>query len=170
MRKRAFALSFGGNLGDVLGAFQFTVNTMGNHNLVSDLKVSSVYKTEPWGEVAGGDFLNAAVSGTWRGSDLELLALCQSFEKHFGAPVRKQNGARYLDVDILFIENGVSSKELILPHPRMHLRLFVLLPLSEIWEKDVIGLGKTPFELLKVVFDESSIIFDGVLSLNKSGE
>lgn len=170
MRKRAFALSFGGNKGNVQGSFQFTLNGLLSHNLVSAVKVSSIYKTEPWGAVTGGDFLNAAASGLWQGTDSELLDLCQSFEKFFGVAVRKQNRARFLDVDILFIEDGLSSKELILPHPRLHLRRFVLLPLSEIWEKKVIGLGKTPFELLEVVSDESSIIFEGVLSLNKLGE
>ena len=166
MLERAFVLSFGGNLGNVHGAFQRTLYTLESHNLVGELKVSSVYKTEPWGDVAGGDFLNAAVAGFWLGSDLELLQLCHSCESCFGAPVRKQNGARFLDVDVLFIEGGVSTKNLILPHPRMHLRRFVLVPLSEIWTKNVIGLGKTPGQLLEIVQDESSIIFEGVLSLS----
>ncbi len=166
MLRRAFALSFGGNKGNVHGAFQRTLYTLENHNLVSGLKFSRVYKTEPWGDVAGGDFLNAAVAGFWQGSDLGLLELCQSCESYFGVPIRKQNGARFLDIDILFIEGGVSSEKLILPHPRMHLRLFVLLPLSEIWTGNVIGLGKTPFQLLELVQDESSIIFEGILSLS----
>lgn len=166
MLRRVFALSFGGNKGNVHRAFQRTLYTLEGHNLVSELKVSSVYKTEPWGDVTGGDFHNAAVTGFWLGSDLELLQLCQSCESHFGVPVRKQNEARFLDIDILFIEDGVSSEELILPHPRMHLRQFVLLPLSEIWAGNIIGLGKTPFQLLELVQDESSIIFEGILSLS----
>ena len=130
---------------------------------ISELKVSSIYQTPPWGDVQGGDFLNASVSGLWCGDDLELLDLCHQLEGCFSTPVKKNGAARELDVDILFIEGGISSAELTLPHPRMTLRRFVLVPLAEVWSEIVPGLSYTPVMLLKRVPDCSSIIFQGEL-------
>ncbi len=133
------------------------------HCFVSDLRVSSLYQTPPWGEVEGGEFLNAAVSGMWQGTDIELLHLCRSIEGEFSVPVKKSGAARALDVDVLFIDGGVSSEELTLPHPGMTLRRFVLVPLCEVWSETVPGLRETPEVLLKRVQDSSSIIFRGGL-------
>jgi 2-amino-4-hydroxy-6-hydroxymethyldihydropteridine diphosphokinase len=162
---RAFALGLGGNLGDVRSSLQGCVNLLFNDKRVSELKVSSVYRTSPWGEVEGGEFLNSAVSGRWKGSDLELLHFCRLLESRFSTPVNKNGAARELDVDVLFIEGGLSSEELTLPHPRMALRKFVLVPLCDVWSEIVPGFEETPAVLLKRVQDSSSIIFQGGLYL-----
>ncbi len=164
MKTKSFALGLGGNLGDVRENIEVCVSMLKEHIFVSDLVVSSLYRTSPWGDVEGGDFLNAAVCGLWLGKDMELLYLCQCIESRFKTPVRKNGAARELDVDVLFLEGGLSCEELILPHPRMHLRKFVLVPLSEIWSKTVPGISETPADLLKRVPDISSIIFEGNLN------
>jgi len=163
LKARAFALSLGGNLGDVGRAMAVAACSLREDERVSSLTVSHVYITPPWGDVSGGEFMNAAVSGAWLGTDLELLILCRQLEKTAGSPVEKNGMARFLDVDILFILNGYSSAELTIPHPRMASRKFVLVPLAEVWAGTVPGLGKTPGELLLNVNDGSSIIFGGDL-------
>lgn len=169
MRARAFALGLGGNLGDVLLSFRRSVRRLRAEPGISDLRLSGVYRTPPWGEVEGGDFLNAAVSGKWSGSDMELLELCREMEKEAGSPLRKEGGARTLDVDVLFLEDGVSRPELRLPHPRLALRAFVLVPLSEVWEAAVPGSGSSPEELLERLEDPSSIIFAGTMEEDRQG-
>lgn len=154
----------GGNLGDVRENIVASISILKEHILVSDLVVSSLYRTPPWGDVEGEEFLNAAVCGLWLGKDRELLYLCRSIEGRFDSPVKKNSAARALDVDVIFLEGGLSCEELILPHPRMHLRKFVLVPLSEIWSKAVPGISETPADLLKRVPDTSSIIFEGNLN------
>ncbi len=163
MESRSFALGLGGNLGDVRGNMRVCAVTLREDFRVSEFKVSSVYQTPPWGNVSGGEFLNAAVSGMWLGTDFELLYLCRSIESEFSAPVNKNGAARTLDVDVLFLDGGISSEELTLPHPGMALRRFVLVPLCDVWSVNIPGLGETPAELLKRVQDGSSIIFRGDL-------
>ncbi|PIE53052.1 2-amino-4-hydroxy-6-hydroxymethyldihydropteridine diphosphokinase [Candidatus Fermentibacteria bacterium] len=147
-----------------MGALQRCADSISSDKRVSQLRVSPVYETPPWGNVKGGEFLNAAVSGCWSGSDTELLEFCRSLEAREGSPVRKLGLERPLDVDILFLQGGVSRPELELPHSRMSLRKFVLVPLSDVWEEEIPGLGKTPAELLSHVNDSSSIIFKGTLN------
>jgi 2-amino-4-hydroxy-6-hydroxymethyldihydropteridine diphosphokinase len=163
LKARAFALGLGGNLGDVVGTMTVSVKVLEDDPRISSLSVSSFYITSPWGDVSGGDFLNAAVSGLWKGSDISLLMLCRQLELSAGSPVEKNGQARSLDVDLLFIQEGSSSADLVLPHPRMAERKFVLVPLAEVWSGEVPGLGKTPEELLEHVIDSSSIIFGGDL-------
>jgi len=163
LKARPFALGLGGNLGDVHAALQNCVDSLADDARIYRLKVSCVYSTPPWGDVSGGDFLNAAVSGCWYGEDMELLELCRSLEKASGSPVSKDGCARFMDVDVLFLQGGVSHPELVLPHPRLSLRKFVLIPLSEVWSDVIPGMESSPRELLFNVNDCSSIIFQGTL-------
>lgn len=151
-------------MGDVRSNIQTSVNVLQRDSRISELRVSSLYQTPPWGDVEGGDFLNAAVSGRWTGTDLDLLYLCRSLEGEFFVPVKKNGAARALDVDILFLQGGVSSREFTLPHPRMSMRRFVLVPLCEVWSGKVPGFDETPAALLKRVPDSSCIILPGSLS------
>ena len=163
MKGRAFALGLGGNLGDVMGTLGRCVESIEKDPRISSLETASVYETSPWGNVTGGNFLNTAVTGLWTGGDMELLLFCRRLETDAGSTVEKNGLARRLDVDILFLQGGRSSGDMILPHPGISRRLFVLLPLEEIWGGRVPGLNKTVSELLQSVDDESSIIFRGSL-------
>lgn len=163
MKGRAFALGLGGNLGDVMGTLSWCVQTIEKDCRISSMETASVYETSPWGNVTGGNFLNTAVTGLWAGGDMELLSFCRRLELDAGSTVEKNGLARRLDVDILFLKDGRSSTDLILPHPGISRRLFVLLPLEEIWGGRIPGLNRTVSELLQSVDDESSIIFRGSL-------
>lgn len=123
----------GSNLGDrihLLGrAIELTEKRIG-----SNLKVSSVYSTEPWGTQNPLPYLNVAVSMQTSFPAGALLKKILSIEKELG---RKRDGnlnaPRTIDIDIIFYENLIiHRKNLIIPHPRMHLRRFVLVPLAEI--------------------------------------
>lgn len=97
--------------------------------------LSSLYVTAPWGFVSDHPFLNAAAALQTVLSPHELLALTQQIEKELGR-TRKSDGEyhdRSIDIDILLYDRLVlSSPDLVIPHPLMHRRPFVLEPLSEI--------------------------------------
>lgn len=99
------------------------------------LALSGFYETEPWGFESENIFLNASVKLKTSFSPLELLQITQQIEKELGR-TEKSNGTyhdRIIDIDILLYDDEVLQMPgLILPHPLMHERKFVMDPLSEI--------------------------------------
>lgn len=99
------------------------------------LALSSFYETEPWGFESSNKFLNAAIKIRTSLSPIELLHLTQELEKELGR-TEKSKGTyhdRVIDIDLLMYDGLVlQSEELVLPHPLMHKRKFVMEPLSEI--------------------------------------
>lgn len=125
-------LGLGGNVGDVRSLMSRSISALCSGGL-ENIRVSSLYRTPPWGLEDQPWFLNCCVTGFTDLSALELLSLCQRIE-HDGARERKIRwGPRTIDIDILFYE-GVEccDDELTLPHPRISERAFVLVPLSEL--------------------------------------
>ncbi len=162
MKGRLFGLGLGGNTAATAGSLGKAARYLVDHMKGGELRFSSVYRTPPWGDVQGGEFLNCVAVGEWPASDRALLHVCREMEALCGAPVRKNGAARSLDVDILFLEGGVSVEEMIVPHPRMHLRRFVLVPLAEVLSEPVPGLGLTPEVLLARTGDDSRIsLYEG---------
>lgn len=96
-------------------------------------KISSIYKTEPVGYKNQDWFLNCALLAKTGLKPNELLAFLRSIEKRLGRKEAIKNGPRIIDLDILFYDGlVVKSKNLTIPHPRLHERLFVLAPLNDI--------------------------------------
>lgn len=94
---------------------------------------SSIYETTPVGMTDQADFLNMVVKVNTVLSPVELLNACLSIEKSLGRKRTVRNGPRIIDLDILVYNNEHrESSCLTLPHPRMHERAFVLVPLNEI--------------------------------------
>ena len=111
---------------------------------------SSLYRTAPVGNVDQPDFINAVVRASCRIGCYVLLEALQKIEKRFG---RTRDGERFgprsLDLDLLmYADQTVSSPQLELPHPRMHERLFVLEPLTEI-EGDITVPGRGRLSVLR---------------------
>ena len=97
--------------------------------------VSSLYETEPWGFVAEQDFLNQVVAVRTEKLPHELLSELMKIEKELGRERHSVEGyeSRPIDLDILYYDDLIiNDDDLILPHPRLHQRKFVLMPLCDI--------------------------------------
>ncbi|GAB3806334.1 2-amino-4-hydroxy-6-hydroxymethyldihydropteridine diphosphokinase [Virgibacillus kimchii] len=94
---------------------------------------SSIYETAPVGYTDQASFLNMVIQLKTELSPLQLLEFCQYIEKELGRKRTIRFGPRTIDLDILLYNNEIINGErLIIPHPRMHERAFVLVPLHEI--------------------------------------
>lgn len=126
-------LSVGSNLGNRFEFLQSAVDQLEKNSQVSNLKVSSVYETKPFGGPEQDDFLNAVIEIETQLSPNELLEFTQTIEKSANRIREVHWGPRTLDVDILDYEGTtLDSQDLILPHPRISQRAFVLIPWSEL--------------------------------------
>ncbi|MFD2761428.1 2-amino-4-hydroxy-6-hydroxymethyldihydropteridine diphosphokinase [Lentibacillus juripiscarius] len=97
------------------------------------IKSSSIYQTAPVGYTEQADFLNMVLKAETSLSPLALLDVCQQIEKKLGREREFRFGPRTLDLDILvYNQENRQTEQLTLPHPRMHERAFVLIPLGEI--------------------------------------
>lgn len=100
------------------------------------LKVSSVYRTSPIEKTDQPYFLNAVVSAKTTLKALECLKVFKKIEKWLGRTQGERFGPRKLDLDLLLYDRKIlKTRELVLPHPRMIFRKFVLIPLLEISPK-----------------------------------
>ena len=125
---RAF-LGLGSNLGDRLAELRRAVGA-----LAEVVGVSPVYETQPVGGPAGQPpYLNLVVELDTRSSPRELLQLSRRLEADAGRERTVHHGPRTLDVDVLIVgELQVDEPDLVVPHPRMWERRFVLAPLSDL--------------------------------------
>lgn len=140
-------IGVGANIGDARASMRMALSSLKMHCDV--IAVSSLYKTEPVGFLAQDWFLNAAVhASTWR-TPAQFLEALQGIEKRLGRQREIPNGPRTIDLDILLWDNAIIDEGgLVVPHPRMHERLFVMEPLFEIAPQlPIPGLGKTVAEL-----------------------
>ena len=153
-----FAIGIGCNLGDRTQNMLEGVRFLLSRSRMGTFKLSGVYETQPIDNVGGDDFYNCVLAGLYYGPVEELHRDCREAEVFLGSIAQKKGAARALDIDLLLYKDTVMEDErLILPHPRLHLRKFVLVPLAEVWDKVVPGLGSTPAELLDVCPDDSKI-------------
>lgn len=102
-------------------------------------RLSSLLKTEPWGFTSPHSFVNAAVSIDTILSPHEVLEATQQIGRDMGREQKSMNGEyhdRIIDIDILLYDDmEINEKDLIIPHPLMHQRDFVMIPLREIFEE-----------------------------------
>lgn len=128
-------LGLGTNLGDKRKNLNDAIRMLGNQ--VGEVeKVSSVIETEPEGFKSDNLFLNAVVKVRTALSPFEILDITQDVEKSLGRKEKSSNGIyhdRVIDIDILLYDDiNISTPRLVIPHPRMAQREFVMTPLTEI--------------------------------------
>ncbi len=126
-------LGLGSNLGDRLGTLQRAVDLLAAEHGLSPSRCSRVWETDPVGGPPQPDFLNVVLRVEVDLTPHELLAACQRVEAALGRVRDVRWGPRTIDIDmLLFDELSIDDDDLTVPHPRMHERAFVLMPLLDV--------------------------------------
>lgn len=158
--KHTVFLSIGSNVGDRLQNCKDAIENLADSKEITAIKTSSFYETEPWGDIEQDWFINCVIEIETELNADALLALIQNIEKRFGRNRVKKGGPRIIDFDIIFLNSEIIKTEnLIVPHPLLHKRRFVLMPLSEI-APDCIHpvLKKSAADLLRQVDDNKKVV------------
>ena len=152
-------IGIGSNLNDKSKNLDEACELIGKNSSIQVLQGSSTYQTEPVGIEDQPDFLNMVLEIKTALSPFELHNFLQSVEKKMGRNQERRGGSRNIDLDLLLYEQEVvSSDKLTLPHPRMHLRKFVLMPMAEIVKNKVHPLiKKTIIRLLEDLKEDSKV-------------
>ena len=162
-QKMRTAVALGSNIGDRLENLRAARKSILDlPNVKAPILSSAVYETEPVGcEPGAGKFLNAVVEFEYDGDPARLLEQLIQIEEALGRKRdHPQNVSRIIDVDLLYCgEQRINDERLQLPHPRLHLREFVLRPLADIRPDLVLpGQKKTIRELLAEVEHSGGVV------------
>ncbi|PAF16264.1 2-amino-4-hydroxy-6-hydroxymethyldihydropteridine diphosphokinase [Terribacillus saccharophilus] len=126
-------IALGSNIAPRETYLQQAIQTLNEHAEIKLNQVSTVYETDPVGYEDQDQFLNLVAEVETSLKPMELLHVCQKIEQDLGRKRIIRWGPRTVDLDILlYSTENMNVEELILPHPRMHERAFVLVPLAEI--------------------------------------
>ena len=162
MGRETVFIGFGSNLGDRFDFCDRAVTLLGLLPNTQVIAVSSLYETEPVadaGNPGSGWFLNGVVRLETEMIPARLLEVCRDMERAFGRDQERREGPRTLDLDILFYgKQVINQSDLVIPHPRLHLRRFVLTPLAELdpdWRHPVFN--QTVRDLLDHLADPAEV-------------
>ena len=126
-------ISIGSNLGNSKETVAAAIKALGQIEGCRMTAFSSLYLTKPWGYKEQPDFINCACKIETTLAPLSLLHRMQKLEQDFHRVRNLKYGPRTLDLDLIAFDDVVMhTKELTLPHPHLHERAFVLIPLDEI--------------------------------------
>jgi 2-amino-4-hydroxy-6-hydroxymethyldihydropteridine diphosphokinase len=143
-------LSLGSNLGEREAHLKDALRHLATWD-VKVIKASRIYETIPVEVSSGqGNYLNMVVEVTFEGEPVELLDICQKVEDTLGRVRPYIHAPRTIDIDILLIHDVFLDQErLILPHPRMENRAFVIYPLAEIAPELILPSGRMVTQVKK---------------------
>ena len=129
----AVYIGFGSNIGDRLTHIQNAIKFLSKTEGITLQRISSIYATDPVGYETQAQFLNGVAAIQTTLSPLSLLHTLKNIETAIGRKHRIRWGPREIDLDILIYGDlCIQIEKLVIPHPEMHLRGFVLVPLAEI--------------------------------------
>ena len=149
-------LGLGSNVVERLEQLESAIKILDNVEGVQVSQISSVYETEPVGYVDQPNFLNLCVEVKTELTPQQLLQQCFYTEQQLHRVRDIRWGPRTLDVDILLYEDEIIEEEnLIVPHPRMRERAFVLTPLSDI-AADVVE-PRTQLSISELVIPDDTV-------------
>jgi 2-amino-4-hydroxy-6-hydroxymethyldihydropteridine diphosphokinase len=124
-------LALGTNLGDRRANLRAALDALPPRVRVAS--ESHIYETAPWGYTDQPAFLNMAIKAETELPPLELLSHLKQIEARLGRQPTFEYGPRQIDMDILFYDDLIVNEEgLVIPHPRLHERAFVLVPLADV--------------------------------------
>ena len=151
-------LLIGGNIGDRLYFLREAIRLI-SHKCGSISRSSAVYETAAWGKEDQPAFLNQVLIIQTQMEPSVLMAVILEIEQEMGRLRRERNGERNIDIDILYYENDVVElQDLIIPHPRIYMRKFALIPLVELNPAKIDPLhNKTIQELLEACPDSLEV-------------
>ena len=151
-------LHLGSNLGDRRSNLVHAIASLSQE--IEIIQTSKYYCTQAWGQSNQPDFYNQAIAARTDMDAFELLEFCRKVGTQFPEKEGHQWGPRYIDIDLIFYEQQIIDTGLLkIPHPRMHLRNFVLIPLLEIaadWIHPIFE--QTVEELFIACHDELEVI------------
>lgn len=158
-------LGLGANLGDREDTLQRAIASLNALPRTAVTRVSSLYETAPVGYTDQPDFMNLVAELDTTLSPHALLGACLGIEAALGRVRTFQNAPRVVDIDLLLYDDQTcSDTDLILPHPRMAERAFVLVPLAELFPEHSVN-GFDFSEAIKRVADQEIRQTDKILSL-----
>jgi 2-amino-4-hydroxy-6-hydroxymethyldihydropteridine diphosphokinase len=154
-------IGLGGNLGDVVATIEHAFAALDALPETQVLKRSRLYRTPAWGMTAQPDFINAAALLSTQLSPDDLLAELLRIEREAGRDRNAQSerwGPRALDLDLLLHGDAIIAHQgLCVPHPHLHERAFVLVPLAEI-APDALVPGRGRVDALLAAVDAQGIV------------
>lgn len=126
-------LSLGSNIGNTKENISQAIHKLENSELIQIITISKYYITKPIGYLEQPDFLNIVIFINCKCTPEELLKITQRVENQLGRTRKFKWGPRNIDIDILLFDTLIlNTTELVIPHPLMFQRAFVLIPLAEI--------------------------------------
>ncbi len=125
-------IGLGANLGDAAGTLRLAAERLARAEGILALRLSPLYRSAPV-DSSGPDYINAVARARTALAPRAVLALLQAIEREHGRERPYRNAPRTLDLDLLLYgDRRVDQPDLIVPHPRMHERAFVLRPLADL--------------------------------------
>lgn len=150
----------GGNLGDSSALFKKTVDLFIKKGYVL-LNKSSIFRSEAWGYASDNIYLNQVIVLENNTNPELILKTCLEIEKELGRKrmVSESYSDRPIDIDILYLDDLIiETKELKVPHPRLHLRRFTLQPLVEILPNFIHPILKNDHKSLLLLCPDKAIV------------